>query len=73
MRVTVDSQATKDRIIKVANITGRWGTAGGHTVFFRDIPPEKYTPNKDREENPKGKRTSSKEDRNMSKKPRCEE
>ena len=29
MRVTVDSQATKDRIIKAANITGRWGTAGG--------------------------------------------
>ena len=27
--------------LKAAEITRRWGSAGGHTVFLRDIPPEK--------------------------------
>ena len=37
--------------LKAAEITRRWGSAGGHTVFLRDIPPEKAAQ--------KRKRTSS--------------
>ena len=63
-RLTVDSRETKDKIRKAAEITGRWGTAGGHAVFLRDIPPEKATQ--------KRKRTSSNEDKKTPKKPKCE-
>ena len=60
-RLTVDSRETKEKIRKAAKITKRWGSAGGHTVFLRDIPPEKVAQ--------KRKRTpSSNEDTKMPKK-----
>ena len=64
-RLTVDSRETKEKIRKAAKITKRWGSAGGHTVFLRDIPPEKVAH--------KRKRTpSSNEDTKMPKKQKTE-
>ena len=50
--------------LKAAEITRRWGSAGGHTVFLRDIPPEKAVQ--------KRKRTSSNEDTKTPKKSKTE-
>ena len=63
-RLTVDSRETKEKIRKAAEITRRWGSAGGHTVFLRDIPPEKAVQ--------KRKRTSSNEDTKTPKKSKTE-
>ena len=63
-RLTVDSRETKEKIRKAAEITRRWGSAGGHTVFLRDIPPEKAAQ--------KRKRTSSNEDTKTPKKSKTE-
>ena len=50
-RLTVDSRETKEKIQKASEIARRWGSAGGHTVFLRDILPEKQ-PKKERERPP---------------------
>ena len=58
-RLTVNSRETKETIRKAAEATNRWGTAGNHTVFLRDIT--------------KRKRTSSNEDIRTPKKTRVED
>ena len=60
-RLTVNSRETKEKIRKAAEITRRWGSAGGHAVFLRDSVKRKRTSSNEDTKTPKKAKTEMEE------------